>query len=117
MARWRQELCAASRLRASAAPGARSAAASRIARQKPSGVDATRTAAWGLTGEPRSPGAVATELPDSITEADVSSSMHEFYEEYAVPADSFARVVAFAISQPEDVDINEVLYRPTLQLL
>jgi NADP-dependent 3-hydroxy acid dehydrogenase YdfG len=31
------------------------------------------------------------------------------------PAGSFARVVAFAISQPDDVDINEVLYRPTRQ--
>jgi NADP-dependent 3-hydroxy acid dehydrogenase YdfG len=33
----------------------------------------------------------------------------------AVPADSFARAVAFAMSQPEDVDINEILYRPTRQ--
>ena len=64
-----------------------------------------------------SPGAVATELPDSITEQDVSKDIHEFYEKVAIPADSFARIVAFAISQPEDVDINEVLYRPTRQEL
>ena len=64
-----------------------------------------------------SPGAVATELPDSISEADVSAGIHKFYDEYAVPADSFARVVAFALSQPDDVDINEVLYRPTSQVL
>ncbi len=32
--------------------------------------------------------------------------------EKAIPASSFARVVAFAISQPEEVDINEVLFRP-----
>ncbi|MGE5401301.1 MAG: SDR family oxidoreductase [Ignavibacteriales bacterium] len=64
-----------------------------------------------------SPGAVATELPNSITEKDVSKNIHEFYEKYAVPADSFARMVAFAISQPEDVDINEILYRPTRQEL
>jgi len=64
-----------------------------------------------------SPGAVATELPDSITEADVSKGIHEFYAEYAIPADSFARAVAFAISQPEDVDINEILFRPTSQAL
>ena len=55
-----------------------------------------------------SPGAVATELPDSITEADVAEGIHEFYDEYAIPADSFARAVAFAMSQPDDVDINEV---------
>jgi NADP-dependent 3-hydroxy acid dehydrogenase YdfG len=64
-----------------------------------------------------SPGAVATELPDSITEPDVSESIHKFYETFAIPADSFARAVAFAISQPEDVDINEILFRPTRQEL
>src|SRR5512135_131413 len=62
-----------------------------------------------------SPGAVATELADSISEPDISENMHRFYEETAVPADSFARAVAFAISQPEDLDINEILYRPTRQ--
>ena len=35
-----------------------------------------------------SPGAVATELPNSITEPDVSDSIHKFYEAYAIPADS-----------------------------
>lgn len=64
-----------------------------------------------------SPGAIATELPDSITEADVSAGIHQFYAEYAIPADSFARVVAFAISQPDEVDINEILFRPTRQVL
>ena len=64
-----------------------------------------------------SPGAVATELPDSITERDIGESIHKFYEAFAIPADSFARAVAFAISQPEDVDINEILFRPTRQEL
>jgi NADP-dependent 3-hydroxy acid dehydrogenase YdfG len=64
-----------------------------------------------------SPGAVATELPNSATEADVAAGLQQFYEEYAIPADSFARCVAFAMSQPEDVDINEILFRPTRQAL
>jgi NADP-dependent 3-hydroxy acid dehydrogenase YdfG len=64
-----------------------------------------------------SPGAVATELPDSVTDPDVSKRIRTFYEQVAVPADSFARAVAFAMSQPEDVDINEILYRPTRQEL
>ncbi len=64
-----------------------------------------------------SPGAVATELPDSITEQDIAESMHGFYEKYAIPADSFARAVVFAMSQPDDVDINEILFRPTRQML
>ncbi len=64
-----------------------------------------------------SPGAVRSELPDSITEPDVNSDIHKFYEAVAIPADSFARAVAFAIGQPDEVDINEILYRPTRQEL
>lgn len=64
-----------------------------------------------------SPGAVATELPNSITEEDIAKGTKDFYEYYAIPANSFARAVAFAISQPEDVDINEILFRPTKQAL
>jgi len=41
----------------------------------------------------------------------------EFYEGFAIPADSFARAVAFAIQQPDDVDINEILFRPIRQEL
>jgi NADP-dependent 3-hydroxy acid dehydrogenase YdfG len=64
-----------------------------------------------------SPGAVATELPDSITEPDVAAGIKSFYEKYAIPAESFARIVAFAISQPAEVDVNEILFRPTNQEL
>lgn len=64
-----------------------------------------------------SPGAVATELPNSITEPDIAENVQKLYEEMAIPADSFARAVAFAMSQPDDVDINEILFRPTSQEL
>jgi len=64
-----------------------------------------------------SPGAVATELPDSITEPDIAEGARKFYKEVAIPADSFARAVAFAMSQPDDVDVNEILFRPTRQVL
>jgi NADP-dependent 3-hydroxy acid dehydrogenase YdfG len=63
-----------------------------------------------------SPGAIATELPDSITEPDIAANVRKLYEA-AIPADSFARAVAFAMSQPEEVDINEILFRPTSQKL
>src|SRR4051812_12673741 len=62
-----------------------------------------------------SPGAVDTELPDTITEPDVAATMRKMYDEIAIPADSFARAVAYAMSQPDDVDINEILFRPTRQ--
>ena len=64
-----------------------------------------------------SPGAVATELIDSITEADIRENVRSTIGTIAIPADAFARMVAFAISQPEDVDVNEILFRPTRQEL
>jgi NADP-dependent 3-hydroxy acid dehydrogenase YdfG len=64
-----------------------------------------------------SPGAVATELPNSITEPDVAENIQKFYEEFAIPAESFAQAVLYAMSQPDEVDINEILFRPTRQEL
>ena len=63
-----------------------------------------------------SPGAVATELPNSVTEPDIAENVQKSYE-IAIPAESFARAVAFAMSQPEEVDVNEILFRPTRQEL
>jgi NADP-dependent 3-hydroxy acid dehydrogenase YdfG len=64
-----------------------------------------------------SPGAVATELLNTISEPDVAEAVRKRTAQIAIPAESFARVVAFAISQPEDVDVNEILFRPTSQEL
>src|SRR2546422_2436084 len=61
-----------------------------------------------------SPGAVATELPNSVIEPDIAENVRKSYE-IAIPAESFARAVAFAMSQPEEVDVNEILFRPTRQ--
>lgn len=61
-----------------------------------------------------SPGAIDTELPNSVTEADIADNVRKIYE-IAIPADSFARAVAFAISQPDEIDVNEILFRPTRQ--
>ncbi|WP_338703899.1 SDR family oxidoreductase [Streptomyces sp. Q6] len=62
-----------------------------------------------------SPGAVATELPASVKAEGVADGIADFYRDTAIPADSFARCVAFAMSQPQEVDINEILFRPTRQ--
>lgn len=61
------------------------------------------------------PGTVDTGLFNKISGADLARGFQEFYKDYAIPADSFARLVSFTIGQPEDVDINELLYRPTRQ--
>jgi NADP-dependent 3-hydroxy acid dehydrogenase YdfG len=63
-----------------------------------------------------SPSAVDTELPNSVTEPDIAEQVRKAYE-IAIPAESFARAVAFAMSQPEEVDVNEILFRPTRQEL
>jgi NADP-dependent 3-hydroxy acid dehydrogenase YdfG len=70
--------------------------------------------AHGLRTTVISPGAVDTELPDSITEQDVAENVRKFYD-IAISPESFARAVAYAIGQPDDVDINEILFRPTQQ--
>ena len=64
-----------------------------------------------------SPGAVATELPNTVTDPQAAERIRKFYAEVAIPAESFARAVAFAMSQPEEVDVNEILFRPTRQEL
>ena len=62
-----------------------------------------------------SPGAVQSELPESVTEPDIAEAVKGLYASHAISAESFANVVAFAMSQPEDVDVNEILFRPTSQ--
>ena len=61
-----------------------------------------------------SPGAVTSELADSISEPDIAQVIRKVYE-IAIPAESFANMVMFAIGQPDDVDVNEILFRPTQQ--
>ena len=61
-----------------------------------------------------SPGAVATELPEGSSEEDTRRNLREFYK-IAVPADSVARAIAYAIEQPAEVDVNEIVIRPIKQ--
>jgi NADP-dependent 3-hydroxy acid dehydrogenase YdfG len=62
-----------------------------------------------------SPGAVATELLDHISEEDIAEGVRDYVSKVAVPAESFARMIAFTISEPEDVDVSEIMFRPTAQ--
>jgi NADP-dependent 3-hydroxy acid dehydrogenase YdfG len=59
------------------------------------------------------PGAVESDLKHS-TSGTARDTVLEFYEK-AIPAASVARAIAFAIEQPDDVDINEIVLRPTAQ--
>lgn len=61
-----------------------------------------------------SPGAVDSELKHGSSHAQSASAVIDFYE-MAIPADAVARAIAYAIMQPADVDINEIVLRPTAQ--
>jgi NADP-dependent 3-hydroxy acid dehydrogenase YdfG len=63
-----------------------------------------------------SPGAVKSELTTTISDPETAAYVNELYN-VAIDADAVARAVAFAIEQPADVDINEILLRPTAQTL
>jgi NADP-dependent 3-hydroxy acid dehydrogenase YdfG len=63
-----------------------------------------------------SPGAVATELPESSSDEATRKNLRDFYKTtMAIPADSIARAIAYAIEQPADVEIDEIVVRPTAQ--
>jgi NADP-dependent 3-hydroxy acid dehydrogenase YdfG len=64
-----------------------------------------------------SPGAVHSELPLGSSDPDTAAFIKEYYRQQAIPADAVARAIAFAIEQPADVDVNEILIRPTVQEL
>jgi NADP-dependent 3-hydroxy acid dehydrogenase YdfG len=61
-----------------------------------------------------SPGAVATELPESSSEEATRKNLREFYK-MAIPANSIASAIAYAIEQPPEVEIDEMVIRPTAQ--
>src|SRR5712672_2176671 len=61
-----------------------------------------------------SPGAVATELAESSSDEATRKNLREFMK-MAIPADSIARAIAYAIEQPADVEIDEIVVRPIAQ--
>ncbi|MDR3441122.1 SDR family oxidoreductase [Telmatospirillum sp.] len=61
-----------------------------------------------------SPGAVQSELAETISDPTLKQATIE-KRKIAIPAAAIARAIAFAIEQPDDVDINEIVVRPTAQ--
>ena len=61
------------------------------------------------------PGAVESELKHGSSHEESAKNIAAFYEAAEIPADSVARAIAYAIEQPSDVDINEIVLRPTVQ--
>jgi len=61
-----------------------------------------------------SPGAAATEVTEGSSDEATRAYMREFYK-IAVPAESVARAIAYAIAEPADVEIDDIVIRPTAQ--
>ncbi|MEA5567454.1 SDR family oxidoreductase [Anabaena sp. UHCC 0399] len=61
------------------------------------------------------PAAINTELLGQITNQDMAEKMTALYEQYGISPDRVANVVAFAIDQPEDANVNEFTIGPTTQ--
>lgn len=61
-----------------------------------------------------SPGAVTTELPDHITSGAIADAVKAMYAT-AINAEAIARAIEYAIVQPANVDVNEIIIRPTAQ--
>ena len=63
-----------------------------------------------------SPGAVSTELTNTISHDETAKMAEQLYG-IAIDADAIARAITYAIEQPGDVDVNEMIIRPTKQEL
>ena len=59
-----------------------------------------------------SPGFTESELADSISDENARIGMKEFRKIF-IPAEAIARSIVFAIEQPDDVDVSEIIVRPT----
>ena len=104
-----------------------SSVAGRTARAGNAGYAATK---WGMNGWSEAlrqelqpdirvtviePGAVATELTDHITHPDAKDSAEQLYQQLAITAEDVADVIAFAVTRPRRMTLNEILLRPTAQ--
>ncbi|MDZ4317560.1 MAG: SDR family NAD(P)-dependent oxidoreductase, partial [Phenylobacterium sp.] len=59
-----------------------------------------------------SPGVTTSELARTITQAETAAFIDE-YREKAIPAEAIARAIRFAMEQPPEVDVNEIIVRPS----
>ncbi|NOW96455.1 SDR family oxidoreductase [Mucilaginibacter sp. SG564] len=68
---------------------------------------------WRVTGI--SPGYVATEFASHIKNEEVRNTIQQNADQMAIPADAIARAIAYAIEQPDNVDVGDIVIRPSVQ--
>jgi NADP-dependent 3-hydroxy acid dehydrogenase YdfG len=62
-----------------------------------------------------SPGFVHTDFAESLTNLEVKAQIVDTMDKMAISPDAITRAIAFAIEQPADVDVGEIVIRPTAQ--
>jgi NADP-dependent 3-hydroxy acid dehydrogenase YdfG len=60
-------------------------------------------------------GATASELPNTISDPEMKKAAIEQFRIDLLPAEAIARAIAYAVEQPADVDVNEIVVRPSAQ--
>lgn len=63
-----------------------------------------------------SPGAIDTELVNSLTDEAIKANVQNFYDNFSIPVERVAKVIKQAIDMPEDTSLNEIIIRPTKQV-
>ena len=87
---------------------------------------ATKYAVWALTEGLRqeseeiratviSPGVTETELANSISDEEARQAMKE-YRRISIPAEAIAEAIKYAVEQPNNIDVNEIIVRPTASI-
>ena len=62
-----------------------------------------------------SPGFVGTNFAESMTDPGIRAEIQKRMDEIALEPEAIARAMAFAIEQPDEVDVGDVVVRPTVQ--
>jgi NADP-dependent 3-hydroxy acid dehydrogenase YdfG len=62
-----------------------------------------------------SPGFVGTSFANSMTDPEIKAQIQKRMDEIALEPEAIARAMAFAIEQPDDVDVGDIVVRPTMQ--
>lgn len=68
---------------------------------------------WRVTGI--SPGLVSSEFVSNIKNESIRTAIQQKADEIAIPAQAIAEAVAYAIAQPDNVDVGDIIIRPTAQ--
>ncbi len=63
-----------------------------------------------------SPGFVRTDFVEAVANPELRAQLVASRDKFALQPDAIARAIAFAIEQPADVDVNEIIVRPTAQV-